>query len=102
MVRNYHDDDIIDAGSPVEPHVAGIPAKQVQLRHYRIDQDHSNPYAAWKRMGSPEHPTAAQVAELQKASELAQVEARTVATHDRAATVRIRLQRQAVSLVALT
>ncbi|KGF82441.1 beta-xylosidase [Massilia sp. JS1662] len=102
MVWNYHDDDIIDAGSPVELHIAGIPAKQVQLRHYRIDQDHSNSYAAWKRMGSPANPTPAQVAELQKASELAQVEATTVATQDGAATVRMQLPRQAVSLVTLT
>jgi xylan 1,4-beta-xylosidase len=102
MVWNYHDDDVIDAGSPVELHIAGIPAKQVQLRHYRIDQDHSNSYAAWKRMGSPLHPTAAQVAELQKASELAQVEATTVATQDGAAIVRMQLPRQAVSLVTLT
>jgi xylan 1,4-beta-xylosidase len=102
MVWNYHDDDVIDAGSPVELHIAGIPAKQVQLRHYRIDQDHSNSYAAWKRMGSPAHPTPAQVAELQKASELAQVEAATVETRDGTATVRMQLPRQAVSLVTLT
>ena len=103
MVWNYHDDDIIDAGSPVELHIAGIPAKQVQMRHYRIDQDHSNSYAAWKRMGSPAHPTAAQVAELQKASELAQLGAAApVATRDGTATVRMQLPRQAVSLVTLT
>jgi xylan 1,4-beta-xylosidase len=102
MVWNYHDDDIIDAGAPVELHIAGIPAKQVQLRHYRIDQDHSNSYAAWKRMGSPAHPTAAQVAELQKASELAQVEATTVESRDGTATVRMQLPRQAVSLVTLS
>lgn len=70
--------------------------------HYRIDQDHSNSYAVWKRMGSPSHPTAAQVAELRKASELAQVEAATVATQDGTATVTMQLPRQAVSLVTLT
>jgi xylan 1,4-beta-xylosidase len=103
LVWNYHDDDIIDAGSPVELSIAGIPAKQVQLRHYRIDQDHSNSYAAWKRMGSPAHPTAAQVAELQKASELAQMDAgSTLETRDGTATVRMQLPRQAVSLVTLT
>jgi len=74
----------------------------VQLRHYRIDQDHSNSYTAWKRMGSPAHPTAAQVAELQKASELAQVEATTVESRDGTATVRMQLPRQAVSLITLT
>ena len=103
LVWNYHDDDIIDAGSPVELRIAGIPARQVQLRHYRIDQDHSNSYTAWKRMGSPAHPTAAQVAELQKAGELAQLgAATTVATRDGTATVRMQLPRQAVSLVTLT
>jgi xylan 1,4-beta-xylosidase len=103
MVWNYHDDDIIDAGSPVELHIAGIPARQVQLRHFRIDQDHSNSYSAWKRMGSPSHPTAAQVAELQKASALAPLGAdATVATRDGTATVRMQLPRQAVSLITLS
>jgi xylan 1,4-beta-xylosidase len=53
-------------------------------------------------MGSPAHPTAAQVAELQKASELAQVEATTVESRDGTATVRMQLPRQAVSLITLT
>ena len=103
LVWNYHDDDIIDAGSPVELHIAGIPAKQVQMRHYRIDQDHGNSYAAWKRMGSPAHPTPAQVAELQKASELAELAPpSTLETRDGTATVRMQLPRQAVSLLLLT
>jgi len=103
MVWNYHDDDIIDAGSPVELRIAGIPARQVQLHHYRIDQEHSNSYAAWKRMGSPANPTPAQVAELQKASELAELGSpSTLATRDGVATVRMQLPRQAVSLVTLT
>jgi len=103
MVWNYHDDDIIDAGAPVELRIAGIPARQVQLHHYRIDQDHSNSYAAWKRMGSPANPTPAQVAELQKASELAELgPASTLETRDGTATVRMQLPRQAVSLITLT
>jgi xylan 1,4-beta-xylosidase len=71
MVWNYHDDDILDAGSPVELHIAGIPARKVQMRQYRIDADNSNSYSAWQRMGSPARPTATQIAELQRASELA-------------------------------
>ncbi|MFL6634893.1 MAG: GH39 family glycosyl hydrolase, partial [Massilia sp.] len=103
LVWNYHDDDIIDAGSPVELRIAGIPAKQVQLQHYRIDQDHGNSYAAWKRMGSPASPTAAQVAALQKASELAELgPASTLQATDGTATVRMQLPRQAVSLLVLT
>jgi xylan 1,4-beta-xylosidase len=103
LVWNYHDDDVIDAGSPVELRIAGIPAKQVQLQHYRIDQEHGNSYAAWKRMGSPASPTAAQVAALQKASELAELgPASTLQTTDGTATVRMQLPRQAVSLLVLT
>jgi xylan 1,4-beta-xylosidase len=103
MVWNYHDDDVADAGSPVELHVAGIPAKQVQLHHYRVDNDTSNSYSAWKRMGAPASPTAAQIAELQQASELAQFgTATTRKTPDGHAVIKMQLPRQAVSLITLS
>jgi len=103
MVWNYHDDDIIDAGSPVELQIAGIPAKQVQVRHYRVDHDTSNSYSAWKRMGSPANPTAAQIATLRQASELAQLgAAEALKTPDGTATIRMQLPRQAVSLITLS
>jgi xylan 1,4-beta-xylosidase len=103
MVWNYHDDDVIDAGSPVELRIAGIPSKQVKLRHFRVDNDTSNSYTAWKRMGGPANPTPAQIAALQKASELAQVGATsTLRTADGNAVVKMQLPRQAVSLVILS
>ena len=103
MVWNYHDDDIIDAGSPVELHIAGIPASQAQLRHYRVDNDTSNSYSAWTRMGSPANPTAAQIAQLQKASELAQLRpASKMKIRNGNAIIKMQLPRQAVSLVTLT
>ena len=40
------------------------------VTHYRVDQDHSNSYEAWKKMGSPQAPTPAQYAELEKAGKL--------------------------------
>jgi xylan 1,4-beta-xylosidase len=103
MVWNYHDDDVIDVGSPVQLQIAGIPAKQAKLRHFRVDQDNSNSYIAWKRMGSPANPTAAQIAELQQASELAQLNPETtLKTQDGKATVNMQLPRQAVSLIVLS
>ncbi|MBY0243227.1 MAG: hypothetical protein K2X55_28370 [Burkholderiaceae bacterium] len=103
MVWNYHDDDVIDAGSPVELQIAGIPAKQVQVRHYRVDHDTSNSYSAWKRMGSPATPSPAQIATLQQASELAQLgKATPLKTPGGKATIRMQLPRQAVSLVTLS
>jgi xylan 1,4-beta-xylosidase len=102
MVWNYHDDDVLDAGSPVELQIAGIPAGRVEMRQYRIDQEHGNSYSAWKRMGSPARPTPAQIAELQRESELAQIEPpTTLATSKGTATVRMQLPRQAVALVTL-
>ena len=87
----------------MELRIAGIPAKQVRLRHFRVDNDTSNSYTAWKRMGAPAHPTKAQIAELQKASELAQVGATsTVKTDNGSAVVKMQLPRQAVSLVILS
>ncbi|MHA4869327.1 GH39 family glycosyl hydrolase [Duganella sp. PWIR1] len=102
MVWNYHDDDVIDAGAPVELQIAGIPARQARLRHFRVDNDTSNSYNAWKRMGSPARPSAAQIAELQQASELAQLgQPATLATPDGKASVKMQLPRQAVSLIVI-
>ena len=60
----------------VEPRGRG-PARATPARrrstHYRIDEDHSNAYAAWKRMGSPLAPTRAQYEELEAASRLARL-----------------------------
>ena len=36
--------------------VDGIGEKEVKIRHYRIDSEHSNPYAEWVRQGSPLFP----------------------------------------------
>jgi xylan 1,4-beta-xylosidase len=40
------------------------------VTHFRIDETHSNSYSAWLKMGSPQAPTPAQYAELERASEL--------------------------------
>ena len=70
--------------------------------HYRIDEVNSNPYGAWKRMGSPLAPTADQYKELQAASRLARLDsAATLRVENGQATLRFALPRQAVSLVQL-
>lgn len=71
MVWNYHDDNIIPAqSSPVKIKVKRLPATRVLLKHYRIDAAHSNAYEAWKKMGSPQHPDAVQIAQLERAGQL--------------------------------
>jgi xylan 1,4-beta-xylosidase len=72
MIWNYHDDDLPAPDSPVRLAVSGIPSnlKRVLVRHYRIDQEHSNAYTLWKRMGSPQNPTPEQYAQLEAAGQL--------------------------------
>jgi xylan 1,4-beta-xylosidase len=70
LVWNYHDDDLPAAPAPITLTVDGLPAGRATLTHYRIDETHSNSYSAWQKMGSPQAPTPAQRAELERASEL--------------------------------
>jgi xylan 1,4-beta-xylosidase len=88
----------------VELALAGLPAavREAQLTHYRVDENHSNAYAAWKRMGSPLAPNARQYGQLEEASRLATLgpsEALRIANG--AATVKFNLPRQGVSLLVV-
>jgi xylan 1,4-beta-xylosidase len=71
MFWNYHDDDTIAPDAQIEIIVNGIPAKNVQITQYRIDNDHSNSYEVWKKMGSPQNPTEEQYNTLEQAGKLA-------------------------------
>jgi xylan 1,4-beta-xylosidase len=103
LLWNYHDDDIQDAGSPVELAFKGIPAKQVLLTHYRIDQEHSNSYQVWKKMGSPLKPTPEQIATLEKAGQLEMLsKPEPVKIINGEAMIKLQLPRQGVSLIKLT
>jgi xylan 1,4-beta-xylosidase len=77
MVWHYHDDDAPGPDAEVDLSVAGLPAgsRKARVAHYRIDERHSNAYAAWKRMGSPIAPSREQYGALEEASQLALLEA---------------------------
>jgi xylan 1,4-beta-xylosidase len=66
IVWNYHDQDLAVPAANVEMIITGLPpaASRPLVRHYRIDQAHSNAYAAWKGMGSPQQPTPEQYGRL--------------------------------------
>ncbi|MPR37010.1 GH39 family glycosyl hydrolase [Salmonirosea aquatica] len=70
MVWNYHDDNVPAAAAPVSVQIKNLTASRVLVQHYRIDQEHSNSYEAWKKMGSPQKPTPEQIALLEKAGQL--------------------------------
>jgi xylan 1,4-beta-xylosidase len=70
MIWNYHDLDIPGKAEKVSVTINDIPSRKIVLTHYRIDDQHSNSYEVWKKMGSPQNPTTAQVTELEKAGQL--------------------------------
>ena len=105
MVWHYHDDDVSGPDAAVTLAMTGLPAEvaSATVTHYRIDQQHSNAYAEWVRMGSPIAPDPAQYAALQQASELATLEGSPAAigVAGGKATVAFTLPRQGVSLVVV-
>jgi xylan 1,4-beta-xylosidase len=104
MAWHYHDDDVPGPDAAVELAVSGLPLAQGEprLAHYRIDENHSNSFAQWKRQGSPIAPNADQYAQLLAAAQLAAMEGpATVAVANGTTTLRFSLPRQAVSLVVL-
>ena len=72
LVWNYNDVDGPAEAAPTTVTIGGIPPSvhRVLLEHYRLDDTHSNAYTVWKAMGSPQHPTTKQYAELQEAGQL--------------------------------
>ncbi len=106
MLWNYSDDDVEAPDSPVRLTIAGLPAgaARVEVRHYRIDRDHSNAYTVWKQLGSPQTPTPEQYAQLEAAGQLQLLHhPRWVATPTTGAVeLKFALPRQAVSLVQLS
>ena len=72
LVWNYHDDDLPAPPATVHLALAGIPktAARVRVEHYRIDDERSNAYTAWKQMGSPAAPSPEQYARLEAAGQL--------------------------------
>jgi xylan 1,4-beta-xylosidase len=104
LVWHHHDDDLPGPPAEVELSLSGLPAgdRPVLLEHFRIDRDHSNAFEAWKRMGSPQSPTAEQYAELERASDLALLGSPSwVRPEGGKLSLRFRLPRQAVSLLVL-
>ena len=103
MVWNYHDkNDISVPAAPVTVRVTGVPLQKVLVTHYRIDAQHSNAYEVWKKMGSPQNPSAEQITELEKAGQLQLLGSpEWIKTNSGEAVIKLVLPRQAVSLLKL-
>ncbi len=102
LVWHYHDDDVAGPDAAVSLSLAGLPSGGIRLTQYRIDETHSNAYAAWRRMGSPIAPNDKQYQELLEASKLARVEPPTPVRGESGETVmQFALARQGVTLIVV-
>jgi xylan 1,4-beta-xylosidase len=72
LVWNYHDVNKPGPSAQANITIKGIPAgvHRVLLEQFRIDETHSNAYTAFLAMGSPQHPTDEQYAQLKAAGQL--------------------------------
>ena len=104
MAWNYHDAEKTGDIAPAAITVHGLPkgASRVRLTHYRIDDSHSNAYTVWKAMGSPQNPSAGQIAELKEKEGLQLLESpRWLAVQDGAITVDTVMPAHSISLMQL-
>jgi xylan 1,4-beta-xylosidase len=104
LAWHYHDDDLPGPTAEVTLELTGLPpaAGRRRLTHYRVDEEHGNAYAVWKRLGSPAAPDRSQYAQLEAAGKLARLEPpSTLDGGGSTARLRFALPRQAVSLLVL-
>jgi len=100
MLWHYHDDDVMTENANIEVNLKGFTTKQVNFHHYRIDNENSNSYEVWKKMGSPENPTNEQIALLEKAGQLTLLTSPSyVKTINGELKLNVSLPRQGVSLL---
>jgi xylan 1,4-beta-xylosidase len=105
LAWNYQDDDLPAPAAPVHLEIRGVPAgaSRVLVRHFRIDDTHSNAWTAWKGMGSPQQPTAEQYEALEAAGQLQTFDSpRWIEVRGGVANLDMTLPRQAVSLLQLS
>lgn len=102
MIWNYADDDIPGPAAERRITIKNLPGRTVKLTEYRIDGEHSNAYAVWKKMGSPQAPTVTQYQLLEAAGALQPLgEPRMLEARDGVVAIPVSLPRQAVSLLRL-
>ena len=72
LVWNYKEDDATAEFRQAWLQVKGFPdsPKKANVEVFRIDENSSNAFTAWKSMGSPQRPTTEQYSQLEKAGQL--------------------------------
>ena len=105
LVYNHHDDFDSDAAAPVKITIERIPfeSERAEVRHYRIDQTHSNAYPEWLRQGQPMYPAPGQYAAIKARDGLELLEPpQAIALHEGQIQLNFSLPVHGVSLLVIT
>ena len=105
LLWNYQDDDLPGSAANLRVRISGLPKNEahVLLREYRIDENHSNAWAAWKKMGSPQQPSPEQYAQLEAAGQLQPAGSpRWIVLENGEANLEVTLPLQSVSLLEIS
>ena len=103
LVWNYHDVNLPSEEANVRLALDGLEALKVTVQQYRMDSTHSNSYAAWQALGSPQNPSPQQWKTLEQASRLQGVGVSgSLAPQNGVVNVSFQLPRQGVELLKVT
>jgi xylan 1,4-beta-xylosidase len=102
LVWHYHDDDVRGPDAGVRIDLLGAPQGVPEVTRHLVDETHSNSFTAWLAMGSPQKPTAEQIAELEQACKLAPVDEQPrFIEEENFSAVMVTLARQGVTLLEM-
>ena len=102
LIWHYHDDDLPGRDARIALKLAGLANGPRHVTQYRVDENHSNAYSIWKRLGSPQAPTPQQYEQLQQAAQLASIwPDEKIDVAGGTATIEFSLPRQAVALLVI-
>jgi xylan 1,4-beta-xylosidase len=104
LAWNYHNEDLAAPDAPVRLIVEGLPSgPSVSLsEHFRVDGSHSNSFAAWQAMGSPQNPSTLQYKQLESTGHLQFLESpRWIALDGGRLSLQFSLPRQGLSLLRI-
>jgi xylan 1,4-beta-xylosidase len=114
LVWNYHDDDLPADAAVIDPAlidpalieltISGLPEGLTRGSQelLRIDSTHGNAFTAWKKLGSPQPPTADQYAQLESAGQLQRLDSPKSTRIDHGtAHLKFSLPRQGLSLLRI-
>ena len=102
LVWHYHDDDVRGPDAEVRVDLPGAPKGVPVVKRYLIDETHSNSFTAWQAMGSPQEPSAEQIAQLEESCKLGEVkEQPRFVEEENLSAIMVTLPRQGVTLLEM-